>query len=359
MNTKKTIIIIIAISCLLSGAYFTITGVKTLTDKERTRYFSLDLINDVDIHIKIKAHTNDYLFSEIEPITTTVYIEPESELEVPIDFEIFINIGYGDTERILYTFRLLQVHEKKVHIVEKTLDITIDESKDYWMWYSVKFNHPPSANDPNYISSFDEKIKIHTESTALQTRLSYEQRALTYGILSLGLYTLTAMLVSLYYNKNIEDIKKKNTREKMKINFFLIKNKTSLSFLAIALLVFVIFTFSSGLIGQTGRLFIFLMYPIFLSAGITILGINFVRELVKIKRFEYLKIKFLKKKPKIFEFLFFIFLFGGTSCVSFSTVYFGKSENIGDFLYQMWWIGIFYGLSLATGWLHYIEKLDE
>ncbi len=210
MNKKHIIVLTVILVCLVIGVYFSYTGAITLIDKERTRDFPIALINDTDVYINIIASTNDYLFSELEPINTIIIIEPENELQYPMNITIYIMLGFGDVERTLYEVNF-NIKLKRSYEWSKALDIHVDESKEYWLWYEISFYHPPSANDPDFRSTSGEKIRIHTESTALQTRMSYEHRALTYGILALGLFTLSAMVVQIYFNINCR--KKSNNRK--------------------------------------------------------------------------------------------------------------------------------------------------
>jgi len=202
MNRKQIIVLIVIFVCLLVGIYFSYIGATTLIDKERTRNFPIELINDTDVYINIIASTNDYLFSELEPINTIITIEPEEELQYPMNITVYIMLGFGDDERTLYEVKFNDIKLKYTYEWSKILDVHVDESKEYWLWYEISFYYPTYANDPDSRSTSGEKIRIHTENTAMQTRMSYEQRALTYGILALGIFTLSAMVVQIYFSIN-------------------------------------------------------------------------------------------------------------------------------------------------------------
>ena len=69
--------------------------------------------------------------------------------------------------------------------------------------------------------------------------------------------------------------------------------------------------------------------------------------------------KKLERKPKIFEFLFFINLFIATIYLSFvSSAYYIQEMDI-LILENSWGFVVFYGFAIAFGYYHYIERLDE
>jgi hypothetical protein len=75
-------------------------------------------------------------------------------------------------------------------------------------------------------------------------------------------------------------------------------------------------------------------------------------------------IKWLKKHdntPKVFEFLFFLFLFLATLFATFMAMYGGSvstHENVITFLQYNWLWMSSYGLAIVFGIYHYIERLD-
>lgn len=148
------------------------------------------------------AETNDYLFSELEPITTHICIEPLENLPGPIDFVIYIKQRIGEEELTRTEFIFEGVQFKIKYEADKSLDINVDESKENWLYYNMSFSADFLANSPGFQSTVGEKIKVHPEHTAVQTRVSQDQHALTIAVLSLGLYSLLASVVNLYFNAN-------------------------------------------------------------------------------------------------------------------------------------------------------------
>jgi hypothetical protein len=69
----------------------------------------------------------------------------------------------------------------------------------------------------------------------------------------------------------------------------------------------------------------------------------------------------LKQKPKIFEYVFFVGIFISTVILSMA---YGESNRttIEGFINFLQFYGIFlvfYGISIACGYFHYIERLDD
>jgi hypothetical protein len=120
----------------------------------------------------------------------------------PIDFVIYIKQRIGEEELTRTEFIFEGVQFKIKYEAGKSLDINVDESKENWLYYNMSFSADFLANSPGFQSTVGEKIKVHPEHTAVQTRVSQDQHALTIAVLSLGLYSLLASVVNLYFNAN-------------------------------------------------------------------------------------------------------------------------------------------------------------
>ena len=67
----------------------------------------------------------------------------------------------------------------------------------------------------------------------------------------------------------------------------------------------------------------------------------------------------IKGKPRLFEYLFFLSLFLAAIYSSFVTSAFYIENMSVEVIKNSWSFVVYYGFSLAFGWYHYIEKLDE
>lgn len=134
--------------------------------------------------------------------------------------------------------------------------------------------------------------------------------------------------------------------------------------LEIILLIPIIITgLLTFLLKDTGLKYLFYIYIIFFffaSWFFTIIFTELIIEYLKNEgRIKKLKHKF-PKKPRIFEYLFFLGLFWATALI---TVAYSYEINTGLDLFQFintFGASIFvYGFSSACGWYHYIERIDE
>ena len=71
------------------------------------------------------------------------------------------------------------------------------------------------------------------------------------------------------------------------------------------------------------------------------------------------KNKKFKKTPKIFELTFFLSLFIGTIGITFASAGFYVEGEASDVLSNMLWFSVLYGIALASGYYHYILRLDD
>ena len=72
----------------------------------------------------------------------------------------------------------------------------------------------------------------------------------------------------------------------------------------------------------------------------------------------YLKGKNYRMKGRPLEFAFFVSLFIASSALTYSVVFLTISNGAANFVTSIFWMMIFYGLSLGFGVLHYLLELD-
>jgi len=71
------------------------------------------------------------------------------------------------------------------------------------------------------------------------------------------------------------------------------------------------------------------------------------------------KIFNVTRKPRVFEYMFFLSLFIATIYSSFvASSYYVQGMNA-EIIKNSWGFIVFYGFAIALGWYHYIERLDE
>ncbi|MFE3846231.1 hypothetical protein ACFL1L_05190, partial [Thermoplasmatota archaeon] len=67
----------------------------------------------------------------------------------------------------------------------------------------------------------------------------------------------------------------------------------------------------------------------------------------------------ITRKPRFFEYMFFLSLFIATIYSSFvASAYYNQGMNT-EIIKNSWGFIVFYGFAIAFGWYHYIERLDE
>lgn len=67
----------------------------------------------------------------------------------------------------------------------------------------------------------------------------------------------------------------------------------------------------------------------------------------------------LDRRPKVFEFGFFFFLFAATLAAGFAAAgYYIPGVGL-DVFYNSWYFSIFYGFAFTCGYYHYIRRIDD
>lgn len=163
---------------------------------------------------------------------------------------------------------------------------------------------------------------------------------------------------------NVDEIRKKNYKEGIKMK----KNNKGeygyIYYLEICLIIpililgFISWFWKDSLeLNQQVMLYIALFY--LASWWITVIIIEIILMFLRQKKLIKLKNRF-KKKPKIFEYAFFLGLFWATALMTGA-----YSQEISSGLDFFRFLNTFgaaifcYGFSSACGWYHYIERLDE
>lgn len=107
---------------------------------------------------------------------------------------------------------------------------------------------------------------------------------------------------------------------------------------------------------------IIIIYEVIIVLGSTSSTIIAIRGIQRISTWENLMKRFrLKKKPKVFEYVFFVGIFISTVMLSMA---YGEGnrttiQGLINFLQFYGVFLIFYGVSIAFGYFHYIERLDD
>jgi hypothetical protein len=149
-----------------------------------------------------------------------------------------------------------------------------------------------------------------------------------------------------------------NKKMYTKIKRIFHENQYSITILAILIFLVLILQF----IPSIGFQNVIIIYEVILILGSSSLTIIIVRGIQKKYTWDTLMKRFkLKKKPKIFEFAFLLGIFFSTFILAIA---YGESnrttiEGITNF-FQFYGLSlIFYGISIACGYFHYIERIDE
>lgn len=119
-------------------------------------------------------------------------------------------------------------------------------------------------------------------------------------------------------------------------------------------LILILLLFSISLNIVTKIYLIMLIYS--LSSAIIFMT---VIEFFKIKMLSLLKLAPFEKKPRIFEFGFFFFSFLATFFMIFASGLYNNPQEFLVYVQNSWYFMCFYGLAFATGWYHYVLRLDN
>lgn len=131
-------------------------------------------------------------------------------------------------------------------------------------------------------------------------------------------------------------------------------------FLFIPILILGIISWFFGkVIGLEGQILLYIAFFYLASWWITIIIIEFILIIIKNRKTNIHQKKF-KKKPKIFEYVFFLGLFWATALITDA-----YSQEITSGLSLFKFLNTFgaavfcFGIASACGWYHYIERLDD
>jgi len=81
-------------------------------------------------------------------------------------------------------------------------------------------------------------------------------------------------------------------------------------------------------------------------------------EIFRVKLLTLLELLRYTKKPRIFEFGFFFFSFLATFFTIFSSGLYNNPELFLNYLEKTWYFMSFYGIAFASGWYHYVLRID-
>lgn len=118
--------------------------------------------------------------------------------------------------------------------------------------------------------------------------------------------------------------------------------------------ILLILTVLSFEINEITKIYLFtLIYS--LSSALTFM---IIVEIFKIKLLTFLELIRYERKPRIFEFAFFFFAFLATFFLILASGMFNNPEEFLAYLEKTWYFMSFYGLAFASGWYHYILRID-
>jgi len=157
-------------------------------------------------------------------------------------------------------------------------------------------------------------------------------------------------------NLNGED-KMKKIRNHMK-KFSRVYKLEIVLFIPAIVSFFVVYFFGEN-IGTQGQIYLYIALFYFASWFMTVILIELIRASITEEAIIKLK-KRVKRKPKIYEYIFFLGLFWATAILTDA-----YSHNITTGLDLLNFLNIFgfsifiYGIASACGWYHYIERFDD
>lgn len=117
------------------------------------------------------------------------------------------------------------------------------------------------------------------------------------------------------------------------------------------LLTLIVFSIT---VNDISKIYLFMLIYSISSAIIFMIII----EIFKVKLLTVLKLLTFEKKPRIFEFGFFFFSFLATFFTIFASGLYSNPENFLSYIEETWYFMTFYGIAFASGWYHYILRID-
>ena len=125
------------------------------------------------------------------------------------------------------------------------------------------------------------------------------------------------------------------------------------------IIVGIVFFLFKDFIGIRGQIYLYIIFFYFFSWYVTVITVEFILKYLRSRDLTRLKKRF-KKKPKVFEYVFFLCLFWATAMI---TEAYSKDIKSGLDLWNFinnYGMALFtYGVASACGWYHYIERLDD